>query len=39
MPKTVVDTVQSIETIGQSQYESYVANRLETLSCNNGHDP
>ena len=29
MPKTVVDTVKSIETIGQQQYNSYGANRLE----------
>ena len=29
MPKTVVDTVKSIETIGQQQYNSYGVNRLE----------
>ena len=39
MPKTVVDIVQSIETIGQSQYDSYVANKHEKQSCNNGHNP
>ena len=29
MPKSVVDIVQFIETIGQLQYDSYVADRLE----------
>ena len=29
MPKTVVDTVKSIETIGQQRYNSYGVNRLE----------
>ena len=29
MPKTVVDTVKSIETIGQQQYNSYGVNRLK----------
>ena len=29
MPKTVVDTAQSIGTIVQSQHDSYVADRLE----------